>query len=67
MRRVVSVWFPTLPTDRLRRLEEGRGAAPNPAKGRGPWNHDLGDLGERGATRSVATRESPPSPPNPLN
>ena len=24
MRRVVSVWFPTLPTDRLKQLEEGR-------------------------------------------
>ena len=37
MRRVVSVWFPTFPTDRLRWLEEeGRSAAPNPAKGRRP-------------------------------
>ena len=26
MRRVVSVWFPTLPTDRLRQPKEGQGA-----------------------------------------
>ncbi|MGD0104646.1 MAG: hypothetical protein ABSC06_11480 [Rhodopila sp.] len=29
MRRVVSVWFPTFPTDRLRQPEEGQGAAPD--------------------------------------
>ena len=27
MRRVVSVWFPTLPTDRLRQPKEGQRAA----------------------------------------
>ncbi|MDR3531741.1 MAG: DNA polymerase Y family protein [Rhodopila sp.] len=43
MRRVVSVWFPTLPTDRLGRPEgrEGQGSSPNPlshgSKGHGPW------------------------------
>ena len=31
MRRVVSVWFPTFPTDRLRRLEAERALAPDPA------------------------------------
>lgn len=30
MRRVVSVWFPTLPTDRLRRPEEGKGSEQHP-------------------------------------
>jgi protein ImuB len=32
MRRVVSVWFPTLPTDRLWWREQGQGS-----KGHGPW------------------------------
>src|SRR5476651_143792 len=68
MRRVVSVWFPTLPTDRLRRLEEGQGAALDPQRGRAPFDPDnFRGLGERGATRSVATPASPPSPPNPLS
>lgn len=46
MRRVVSVWFPTFATDRLRRPEgeAGQGAAPNPVKGLGPWDHDLRSL-----------------------
>src|ERR1700760_4949596 len=34
MRRVVSVWFPRFPTDRLGRPKEARSAAPNTAKGR---------------------------------
>jgi protein ImuB len=68
MRRVVSVWFPALPTDRLRRLEEGQGAALDPQRGRAPFDPiNFRGLGERGATRSVATPESPPSPPNPLS
>ena len=49
MRRVVSVWFPMLLTDRSGRLEdrEKRGAAPNPAKGRRPLEpHDLWRLVE---------------------
>ena len=38
MRRVVSVWFPTLPTDRFRRPEEGQGTALNPQRAGGPLN-----------------------------
>ena len=38
MRRVVSVWFPTLPTDRLRRPEENPPIPPSHgSKGHGPW------------------------------
>ena len=36
MRRVVSVWFPTFPTDRLRRPEEGQGSALDPQRGHAP-------------------------------
>ncbi len=53
MRRVVSVWFPTLPTDRLRRPEEGRGAAPNPAKGGPPLAPRYSVGGQKGATATV--------------
>jgi protein ImuB len=63
MRRVVSVWFPTLPTDRLRRPEEDRGerarergAAPNPTKGRRP----LEPLIKGGGTKTVDTPDLPP-------
>ncbi len=40
MRRVVSVWFPTFPTDRLRRLEGGKsqGSALDPQRGRAPFD-----------------------------
>lgn len=61
MRRVVSVWFPTFPTDRLGRLEQGRGAAPNPAKGRRPLEPLIEGCGEQGATVAVATSVSPPA------
>jgi protein ImuB len=68
MRRVVSVWFPTLPTDRLRRLEEDQGSALDPQRGHAPFDPiNFRGLGERGATRSVATPASPPSAPNPLS
>lgn len=40
MRRVVSVWFPTLPIDRLRQPEDGQGSAPclhwDPQRGHAP-------------------------------
>jgi protein ImuB len=73
MRRVVSVWFPTLPTDRLRWPEEDRGAAPNPAScearmrttGRRPLEPLIKGCGEEGATVSVATTASPPPPHTP--
>ncbi|MEA2771985.1 MAG: hypothetical protein QOD93_4947, partial [Acetobacteraceae bacterium] len=38
MRRVVSVWFPTLPTDRLRRPEESQGSALDPQRGHAPFD-----------------------------
>jgi protein ImuB len=68
MRRVVSVWFPTLPTDRLRRLEEGQGSALDPQRGRAPFDPvNFRGLGERGATHALQPAELPPSPPNPLS
>ena len=60
MRRVVSVWFPTFPTDRLRWPEEARGSAPNPAKGRRPLEPLIEGCGKEGAAQAL---QSPPSPP----
>src|ERR1700761_7453983 len=71
MRRVVSVWFPTFPTDRLRWPEEGqgeRGAALEPQSGHAPFDPDnFRGLGKRGATRGLQPSLSPPSSPNPLS
>jgi protein ImuB len=50
MRRVVSVWFPTLPTDRLGRPEakQGQGAALDPQRGRAPFDPvHFGGSGQR--------------------
>ena len=68
MRRVVSVWFPTFATDRLRRPEEGQGAALDPQRGRAPFDPvNFRGLEERGATRGRQPSQSPPSPPTPLS
>ena len=70
MRRVVSVWFPTFPTDRLGRLEgkQGQGAALDPQRGRAPFDPvNFRGLDERGATEAVASPVLPPSHPTPLS
>jgi protein ImuB len=63
MRRVVSVWFPTFPTDHLRQPEgkQDRGAAPNPAKGRRP----LEPLNQRWDQRGHAPFAGPGQRPGP--
>ena len=68
MRRVVSVWLPTPPIGRPGRPEEeGRGAAPNPAKGATPLGtHLLRGVGGRGRPRRLQ-RLCRPLPPTPLN
>src|SRR4051794_26306181 len=65
MRRVVSVWFPTLPTDRIRRdcrLEEERGSAPHPAKGRRPLEPRYGGWTGGGNTAGGNGTVAPPCP-----
>ena len=52
MRRVVSVWFPTLPTDRLRQPEEGQGAALDPQRADGPFDPINGWVGGGGSDLS---------------
>ncbi len=67
MRRVVSVWFPTFPTDRCGRPEKGQGSALDPQRGQAPFDPiTLRGLGGRGASQSVVTSVMPPSLPNPL-
>ena len=68
MRRVVSVWFPTFPTDRLGQLEakQGQGAALDPQRGHAPFDPiNFRGLDERGATRGRQPSRSPPSHPTP--
>src|SRR5690242_20604878 len=68
MRRVGSVWFPTLPTDRIRRdcrREEEWGSAPHPAKGRRPLEPANGGWTGGGNT-VVSTGTIAPSCPSAL-
>jgi protein ImuB len=62
MRRVVSVWFPTPPTAHPGQpeREEGRGAAPNPAKGRRPLEPLIQGCVREKATRTPQPSRSPP-------
>ena len=65
MRRVVSVWFPTLPTDRLRRPEEGQGSALDPQRADGPLIPLLGGWSGGGYSDLSPPRLPPPDhPPN---
>ena len=69
MRRVVSVWFPSFPTDRLGQREgKGQGSALDPQRGRAPFDPvNFRGLGERGATEVVVSPVLPPSHPTPLS
>jgi protein ImuB len=59
MRRVVSVWFPLQPPGQPWQPEEGRGSAPNPAKGRRPLEPRDWVGGQQGATRRLTGHSSP--------
>jgi protein ImuB len=66
MRRVTSVWFPTLPTDRLRRPEAGQGAALDPQRAGGPLIPLMGGWSGGGYSDPSPPRSPPPDhPPNP--